>query len=748
VSNLSELLPAGGGQNNLTFTASGAISNGDPVIQNDDGTVSSVSLTSTALGAFYEVQPLVTSAVTCTNPFSGKIVIVYSGASGYGYGVVATVSGSTVSFGTPVVFNSASSSFLSTDFDIYRNKFVIAYQTSNQLKSHVGFVAGTSITFGGRQDISNTASGNHDVIYHPPSRRFAIAYSDSTASFYGYIRSGIVSDSGNSISLTAANQFNAGYTYVEPQHSLVYHEESGNLVIVYSNSSSNNRGSGKAFSMTSTGTIAFGAEATFGSATYGSFDCRSTYDSVNKKVVTVCREGLASDGAYVIGTVSGTTLSFGTETVFIEQNVANKDMRIGFDRAAGAVVISQSDNTNLGQIWSGKLTGDSIALSATSLGSVGNTSTSLADVIYDYSSKKTVLSLSDQSNNGYISSGTFTPEQSNLTSSNFIGLAGQAISDAAEGTINTIGSLNEGQSSLTPSTNYYAYVDGTLTAGPIPYSLNGASFDGATFSFSGQDGNPYSMKFNNDGTKMYMLGNTSDTVYQYSLSTAYDISSAVYDNVSKSVSAQEPNPQSLAFNGDGTRMYVAGSNNQRVYQYDLSTAFNVSTATYNSVSFLVSSQESNPWDILFNNNGTKMYIIGPGSDTVYQYSLSSAYDVSTASYDSVSFSVFAQDTGARGMSFNNDGTALFVTGNSSDAVWQYNLTTAYDMSTASYSGYNFSVAPQENNPSSINFNSDGTKFFVMGWSGDDVNQYSTQVYTDVLVGTAISATKINMKNRS
>jgi sugar lactone lactonase YvrE len=222
----------------------------------------------------------------------------------------------------------------------------------------------------------------------------------------------------------------------------------------------------------------------------------------------------------------------------------------------------------------------------------------------------------------------------------------------------------------------------------------------------------------------------------------------VYDNVSKSVSAQEPNPQSLAFNGDGTRMYVAGSNNQRVYQYDLSTAFNVSTATYNSVSFLVSSQESNPWDILFNNNGTKMYIIGPGSDTVYQYSLSSAYDVSTASYDSVSFSVFAQDTGARGMSFNNDGTALFVTGNSSDAVWQYNLTTAYDMSTASYSGYNFSVAPQENNPSSINFNSDGTKFFVMGWSGDDVNQYSTQVYTDVLVGTAISATKINMKNRS
>ena len=47
--------------------------------------------------------------------------------------------------------------------------------------------------------------------------------------------------------------------------------------------------------------------------------------------------------------------------------------------------------------------------------------------------------------------------------------------------------------------------------------------------------------------------------------------------------------------------------------------------------------------IVFNPTGTKMYIVGDITDCIYQYSLSQAYNVGTASYDNVSFSVASQD---------------------------------------------------------------------------------------------------------
>ncbi len=50
MSNLSELLPAGGGQNNFTFTASGSIANGAVVVLNGNGTVSTATSASNFIG--------------------------------------------------------------------------------------------------------------------------------------------------------------------------------------------------------------------------------------------------------------------------------------------------------------------------------------------------------------------------------------------------------------------------------------------------------------------------------------------------------------------------------------------------------------------------------------------------------------------------------------------------------------------------------------------------------------------------
>ena len=256
------------------------------------------------------------------------------------------------------------------------------------------------------------------------------------------------------------------------------------------------------------------------------------------------------------------------------------------------------------------------------------------------------------------------------------------------------------------------------------YTSDNFSYDSKSFSVTSQDTIPQGMFFKPDGTKMYMVGRTNDTVYQYSLSTAWDISTSSYDSVSFSVATQDVNPESISFKSDGTKMYMVGSTSDKVYQYTLSTSWDLSTTSYDSVSFSVSSQELTPQGMFFKSDGTKMYIVGYTNDTVYQYSLSSAWDLSTASYDSVSFSVGSQDTVPSGLSFTSNGTKMYIVGRTNDIIYQYTLSTAWDVSTASYDSISFSVTSQESSPQDMFFKSDDTKIYIVGYTNDTVYQYS------------------------
>ena len=266
------------------------------------------------------------------------------------------------------------------------------------------------------------------------------------------------------------------------------------------------------------------------------------------------------------------------------------------------------------------------------------------------------------------------------------------------------------------------------------FSIKTVQYSGNSFSVSSQELTPYALTFNTDGTKMYVVGATYDTVFQYTLSTAFDLSTASYDSVSFSVSSQASAPIALAFNNNGTKMYILGNNTDSIFQYTLSTAFNVSTASYDSVSLSVSGQDTLPTGLAFNTDGTKMYMVGLTNDTVYQYTLSTAFDLSTASYASVSFSVASQETTPFEVAFNTNGTKMYIIGIANDTVHQYSLSTAFDLSTASYDSVSFSVASQDTNPYGLAFNNDGTKMYISGNINDSVFEYN--------VGTTLVSTPV------
>ena len=267
---------------------------------------------------------------------------------------------------------------------------------------------------------------------------------------------------------------------------------------------------------------------------------------------------------------------------------------------------------------------------------------------------------------------------------------------------------------------------GNLIVGTFDVST--ATFTNVVFSVSGQEPAPQGMAFSNNGTKMFVVGWFGEDINEYTLSTPFDVSTASYagDVERFSVSEQDPAPRGMAFSNDGAKMFVVGDHENAIIEYTLSTPFDVSTATFDDVVFSVSMQETTPTDMAFSNNGLKMFVVGWDADNINEYTLSTPFDVSTATFDDVVFSVSMQEIDPRGMAFSNDGAKMFVIGTVGDDINEYTLSTPFDVSTASYAGdvERFSVSGQDRTPTGMAFSNNGAKMFVVGNAGNDINEYT------------------------
>ena len=223
---------------------------------------------------------------------------------------------------------------------------------------------------------------------------------------------------------------------------------------------------------------------------------------------------------------------------------------------------------------------------------------------------------------------------------------------------------------------------------------------------------------------MYITGYHGDDVNEYNLSTAFDITSATYSQ-NFSVSSQDNAPQGIFFRPDGLRFWMVGSGSDRVREYYISTAWDISTSTYVRDLSLPSGVQ-NPTGIFFKSDGTKMYVVADPNKAL-MYTLSSAWNVATATLShthTISENSLPQD-----IFLKSDGTKVYILGESPDKkVYEYNLSTAYDLSTISYSSNSFNVEPQSPGCKAMTFKPDGSRMYILGTDNDVIYEYNTLSY--------------------
>ena len=459
MSSLSELLPTGGGQNAVDFVASGTLSSGQTVVLNSNGTVSAVAGSSSTVGSEAVFESAQTGETSCTfDSNSNKIVIAYrdEANSNYGTAVVGTVSGTSISFGTPVVYESGYVFYPSAVFDSNSNKIVVAYRDVGNGcygTAVVGTVSGTSISFG--SPVLFQGSGRVffvSTVFDSNANKVVITYADDVNSDYGTAIVGTVS--GTSISFGSSVVFNTAYAIF---NQTTFDSNSNKVVIAYRDNGNSDYGTAIVGTVSGT-SISFGSESVFNTAT--SDDMSIAFDSTNNKVVIAYQDyGNSFYGTAVVGTVSGTSISFGTPVVF--ESATTSYTATTFDASANKIVISYRDggNSNYGTLIVGTVSGTSISFESPVVFNAGTTN--FISSTYEPNASKVVIAYQDLGNSSYGTSIVF--QNGSTNSADFIGITADAISDTATGTVNVRGGINEAQTGLTIGADYYVQNDGSLS---------------------------------------------------------------------------------------------------------------------------------------------------------------------------------------------------------------------------------------------------------------------------------------------
>ncbi len=379
------------------------------------------------------------------DPDSSKVILAYSDSdnSTRGTAIVGTVSGTSISFGTPVVYNSSETSHIGITYDTTNDKVVIVYRdgagSNNYGNAIVGSVSGTNISFGSAAVYNSANSQRNEAAFDTNTGKVVIVFLDSD----GSVNARVATVSGTSISYGTEVQVASSGAYIKN----VFDSNSNKVVVLYRDGNNSNYGTARVGTVSGTD-ISFGTAVVFHSAATG--DTEVAFDSTNNKIVIGYKDGADGDkGNCVVGTVSGTSISFGSEATFHNASTLGVD-GVVYNSNLNKVFFFYTSGSSIGRVVSGTVSG-------TTVGSFGseftyhNASTNSPFQVYDVASTNIVAAYRDGGDSNKGKAVVFKPE-----------LRGEVASGQAA-SIDIIGSVSDNQGSLTAGQQYFVQTDGTIS---------------------------------------------------------------------------------------------------------------------------------------------------------------------------------------------------------------------------------------------------------------------------------------------
>ena len=449
-----------------TGIASGSITAGRGVLVADDGKLMNITgfpgnrgNFTTAVSGAYSSNSIVYSTA------ADKFVMFYrdDGDNDAGKAVVGTQSGTTITWGTPVQFtgNAINGENVHGLYDSYNDKVAVLYRDNNGKGSVcVGTISGTSITFGSPvQDVTGGGGDTGNIEYSSfcycdDTYNYAVVYNNSSGN-KGWCRIGKYSGTNSSSWPNATVQFLNG----QARETACWYDTTANKLIIITNNNSNNN-----YIYAYAGTVASDS-VTFGSGQQMNSDNSDLMPSGCHDPDTgnnvICYQGASNTGFAIVATLSGTTFTFGTPVRFSEFSTTSP--KIAYDSAASKqFLISYSPYYSGIQYLEtivATVTGTTLSYETKHVVSSDGIVFQEGSLAYSPDTKGFVtISRSGTNLKYYVES----IRSSDVTSGNYIGIANASYTNGQTASIAIPGSVNTAVSGLTIGQKYYVIADGTL----------------------------------------------------------------------------------------------------------------------------------------------------------------------------------------------------------------------------------------------------------------------------------------------
>ena len=553
MTNLSDLLPSGGSAKEATAIASGTLSNGQTVALRSDGKVEAITQTNQAIGSPNSWSPAGSNPTFSSTPYgsvydpdSEKVIVAYRDGnnSNFGYCAVGEVdpSNNTITFGTPVIFQSNFVIPHSVGYDTTNDKVVIFSQNINAGsagQAKVGVVSGNSISFPTSPTAFN-GSSTEDItaVFNPDQGVFLVAFKNNGNN--GRPTGAVGTVSGTSISFGSTQQFDSiNGTYL----ALTYNTTTSRYLLLYNDTQFTNL----SYQMPTTS----GSTVTAGSAAFvplnGSNTVQGNYtnlvsdDASNTVFIVTANTQNNTYISAIAATVpsSGNTLTFGTENFFAGNTVPTTVSAV-FDKGARKLVVSYVSNNNA-TVVAASFVGTTLTFGSP------NTwrflATNYLTNVYDDSNDRVVISYIE-TNTTTAASVVFKPVSTNVA--NFIGITSQSITSGNSGKYNPQGGVATTSEQSAGETGTPTAFTGGLTSADMKAVFDSGS-NQVVFGFQ----NPST----GYGTSIVGAINSSNNTVSFGASAAYQSLSSSYNSITYDASADKI----VAITADSTNSYYWGT---------------------------------------------------------------------------------------------------------------------------------------------------------------------------------------------